>query len=141
MNVNGGGTVLAGSFFSVGTAVNVSGSVVGGTGIVDIGPNGAVKITEAAQTSSYAVEIGSANSNVGGPTTASNGVVNVSGAQSLLNTNGNGMEVGRLGNGSLTVSQGGTVIAGTPGQCRSNPCCSEARAAMAASLSLIRDRI
>ncbi len=113
MNVNSGGTVLAGTSFTVGTAVDISGTVYGGSGVADIGPNGTVEITEAPQTSSYAVEIGTANSNVGGPTPLSNGAVSVSGAGALLDSNDNGLEVGRLGTGSLAISQGGTVVTGT----------------------------
>ena len=114
LDVNDGGTVLAGTQVVVGSATQVGGTIYGGSGTLDIGAGGTVELTLAPQTSSYAVSVGSANSSVSGPTGAASGTVIVSGSGALLNTNGNGMAIGLLSNGTMTVSQGGTVVIGTP---------------------------
>jgi T5SS/PEP-CTERM-associated repeat protein len=113
LNVNTGGTVLAGTGFTVGTATKINSTIYGGTGALNIGTGGTVLVTEAPQTAGYAAVIGTDNSNVGGPTTLATGEVSVSGSGALLNTNDNGISVGQYGNGILTVSQGGSVAAGT----------------------------
>ena len=111
MNVNNGGVVTIGTGLTVGDANVSNGTTNGGTGSLNIGAGGTVKITELPQLSSFAVEIGTSN---GGATGLADGAVTVNGAGALLNTNGNGLEIGREAVGNLTVSQGGTVLAGTP---------------------------
>ena len=113
LDVNNDGTVLAGDGLTVGTATFVNGTIYGGTGVVNIASGGTVMVTRAPQTTSYLVNIGSANSDVGGATNAASGIVTVSGAGSLLNTNNNGLAVGIYSDGSLIVMQGGTVVSGT----------------------------
>jgi T5SS/PEP-CTERM-associated repeat protein len=113
LNVNSGGTVEAVTGVVIGDATSITGTVYGGTGTLNIGAGGVVKVTEPAQTNNFVIEVGTANSSVGGPTTLSDGVLNVSGVGALLDTNGNGIDVGRLGDGSLSVDQGASVVAGT----------------------------
>ena len=60
------------------------------------------------------MEIGSDSTSVGGVTNLANGQITVSGAGALLNANNNGIEIAREGTGNLTVSQGGSVTAGSP---------------------------
>ena len=57
--------------------------------------------------------VGNANASVGGPTNAASGTVTVSGKGALLNTNGDGLAIGLLSTGSMTVSQGGSVVSGS----------------------------
>ncbi len=114
LNVNTGGTVLAGSSLAVGEATTAGGVLYGGSGAINIGPGGLVKIGIAAQTSNYSIIIGNANSTLGNiPTNVANGEVLVSGAGAMLNSNGNAVAVGLLSDGMLTVSKGGTVVAGS----------------------------
>jgi T5SS/PEP-CTERM-associated repeat protein len=113
LTVNGG-TVLATTGYTIGNAATVGGTLHGGTGLLDIGAGGVVKVTEAPQTNSFVVEVGASNGGLTGPTTLSNGTIDVTGAGALLDTNGNPLRIGRFGNGTVTVSQGGSIVAGTP---------------------------
>ena len=112
LNIGAGGTVTSVTGLAVGLANLINGAVVGGNGKVAISGGGVYKVTEAAQSATTAVQIGNANANVGGPTSLSTGEVTVSGVGSLLDTNGNTMEVGRQGTGSLAISKGGSVVVG-----------------------------
>ncbi|HLB96735.1 MAG TPA: Hint domain-containing protein, partial [Acetobacteraceae bacterium] len=105
------GTVLAGEHFVVGNASSLAGTLYAGTGVVSIGAAGTLEVTNPA-TAGFSVEIGPGGS--AGPTNTASGTVTVSGAGALLNANDGGLEVGRLANGSLTVSQGGSVESGSP---------------------------
>ncbi|MGE0415977.1 MAG: Calx-beta domain-containing protein [Acetobacteraceae bacterium] len=111
LNVSNGGTVLAGTNFTIGNAGSIGGTVYGGTGTLRIGAGGVVKVTQAPQTNSPGIVLGQSNV---GSTQLSTGIVQVSGAGALLDSNNNPVEVGRFGNGMLEVSAGGTVMAGTP---------------------------
>jgi T5SS/PEP-CTERM-associated repeat protein len=113
LNVNNGGTVLATTGYVIANAATVGGTLYGGTGLLNIGAGGVVKVTEAPQTNSFVVEVGASSGSLAGPTTLSNGTIDVSGAGALLDTNGNAIDVGRLGNGTINVSHGGSVVAGT----------------------------
>jgi T5SS/PEP-CTERM-associated repeat protein len=112
LTVNSGGMVLSGSQMAVGVALAIGGTVFGGNGAVNIGASGTVAITAPAETSSYGMLIGTANANVGGPSDTATGAMTVSGAGALL-TSASGLAVGYLANGSLTVSQGGSVVVST----------------------------
>ena len=118
LTVNNNGTVLAGTSMTVGTATSASGTIYGGTGELDIGAGGVVRVNNPIAANGYDVSIGSANSTIGtstaGTATGSDsGQVVVSGTGALLDANGRGIAVGWLSNGSLLVSQGGTVLAGS----------------------------
>ena len=113
MYVNTGGTVQVGTSLSVGTATELSGTIYGGSGALSIGAGGTVELTGAPSTTSFEVFIGNANSSIGGPTDLATGEVTVSGVGVLPNTNDNGMAVGFLSNGVLTIGQGATVETGT----------------------------
>jgi T5SS/PEP-CTERM-associated repeat protein len=113
LTVNTGGEVLAGTSIVVGTATEVSGTVYGGTGVLTIGAGGTVALTEASQDSSSGLLVGTDNSSVNGRTDQATGDVTVTGSGAVLNTNLNPIAVGLLGDGLLTVGQGGTVEAGT----------------------------
>ena len=110
--VSNSGTVLAGTELVVGTAEQVSGTIYGGMGQVNIQPGGTVLVNDPSLTG-YAVAIGTANSNVDGPTSTASGQVLVKGAGALLNANDGGISVGFLSEGNLTVSQGATVLTGS----------------------------
>ena len=107
------GTVLAGQHLVVGSAALLSGTVYGGSGTVSIGTGRTLDVTNPSITG-FSTEIGTAGTAVGGPTNTASGAVTVSGAGALFNDNDGGIEVGRLANGSLTVSQGGSVVSGSP---------------------------
>ncbi|MGA3400036.1 MAG: hypothetical protein ABSC95_12520, partial [Acetobacteraceae bacterium] len=113
LTVNHSGMVLAGTGLTVGTATSASGTIYGGNGQLNIGTGGTVEVNNPLLTG-YDVTIGSANSDIGGPTTTASGQALVSGAGALLNANGAGVAVGWLSSGELTVSQGGSVVSGTP---------------------------
>lgn len=114
LNVDNGGTVVTGRNLSVGNATTANGTLYGGTGSVNIGAGGLVRIGIAAQTAAYSVVIGNENASLGNiPTDAAMGQVLVSGAGATLDTNGNPLAVGWWGDGSLTISKGGTVVAGS----------------------------
>lgn len=112
LNVNDGGTVSTGAYLNVGDAALLSGTVYGGTGVLNVGTGGTVQVSAPAQANSYAVAIGTASSNVAGPTNTATGVATVSGTGALLMSN-SGLSVGYAANGTLTVSMGGTVVAST----------------------------
>jgi T5SS/PEP-CTERM-associated repeat protein len=113
LTVNNNGTVLAGTGMTIGTATEAGGTIYGGAGTLDIGPNGLVRASNPTLTG-YAIVVGGANSSIGGPTTADSGTVLVSGTGALLDGNGAGVVVGLLSPGSLVISQGGKVVSGTP---------------------------
>jgi T5SS/PEP-CTERM-associated repeat protein len=112
LDVNSGGTVLAGTGVTVGTATELNGTIYGGTGSLNIGAGGTVLVTEALQSTNYGVIVGNANSSVGGATDLATGVVTVSGSGAILNTNTNGIAVGLLSEGDLVITGGATVVAG-----------------------------
>ncbi|WP_158923365.1 Hint domain-containing protein [Acidisphaera sp. S103] len=117
LTVNGG-TVQVGTTLAVGTGGTITGTggviandtTESGNGTLSIGTGGTVELTGTAQTSSYGVYIASSNN---GTNPSESGVATVSGTGALLNANGNGIAVGQYGSGTLTVSQGGTVVSGT----------------------------
>ena len=113
------GSVLAGEHLVVGNASLLSGTVYGGTGVVSVGADGTLEISSP-NASGFSIEIGTAGTGVGGPTNAATGAVTVSGAGALLNANNSGIEVGRLADGSLTVSQGGSVESSSPNDAQFN---------------------
>lgn len=117
LEVDAGGTVLAGTGLTVGTATLFNGTTYGGTGQLNIGAGGVVRVSNPIQ-GNYVVTIGSANSSIGTSTSgsatgAASGQAMVSGPGALLDANGAGVAVGWLSSGELTVSQGGTVLAGS----------------------------
>jgi autotransporter passenger strand-loop-strand repeat protein/T5SS/PEP-CTERM-associated repeat protein len=111
LNVSNSGTVQVGTTLTVGIGgtIQTDGSYAG-NGTLTIGAGGTVELTGGAQTASFGVLLASSNN---GQITSSDAVVSVSGAGALLNTDGNGIGVGQYGSASLTVSQGGSVSAGT----------------------------
>jgi T5SS/PEP-CTERM-associated repeat protein len=110
LNVDDGGTVLTTNGITVGTATEVNGTVYGGTGRLNIGIGGTVEVTvPTSPTAGFGVSIGNANPSISGPNTVASGVAMVNGAASRLATN-SGIAVGLNGTGSLTVSQGGSVV-------------------------------
>ena len=113
LNVDNGGTVLTGTGMTIGTATLASGTIYGGTGALNIGPGGVVRVNNPALTG-VAITIGGANSSIGGATNAATGEALVSGAGALLDGNGAGLAVGLFSDGSLVISQGGSVASGTP---------------------------
>ena len=114
LNVNSGGLVKIGTSLNIGSATQANGTIYGGTGALNIGAGGTVLITQASQTTITSVVIGTDNSVLGLATGADSGAVTVSGAGARLDTNGNGLEVGRNSIGSLSILQGGSVALGTP---------------------------
>ena len=112
LDVGNGGTVIAGATLVVGNAALINGTTYGGTGIVNIGAGGTLMFTGPAEDTNFAVTIGN-DSNIAGPSNAATGIVNVSGAGALLDTNGSPLAVGLNANGTLDITQGGTVTAGT----------------------------
>jgi T5SS/PEP-CTERM-associated repeat protein len=123
--VNNGGTVLAGTGMTIGTATSASGTIYGGTGELDIGAGGVVRVQNPTLTG-YDITIGNANASIGGTTSgtatgAASGQAVVSGAGALLDANGAGIAVGWLSPGVLTVSQGASVVAGSPDDSLFNP--------------------
>ena len=113
LTVNNGGTVLAGTGLTVGTATTASGTIYGGTGELNIGAGGVVRVNNPLLTG-YDITIGSANASIGGPSSAASGQAIVSGTGALLDGNGAGIAVGSLSSGSLLISQGGSAVSGTP---------------------------
>ncbi len=112
LNVSNSGTVQVGTSLAVGTGGTIqNGTSYAGNGTLTIGAGGTVELTGGAQTASFGVLLASSNNS---QLTSSEAVVTVSGAGALLNTDGNGIAVGQFGTASLTVSQGGSVLAGTP---------------------------
>jgi len=112
LTVLNGGTVQVGTELYVGDGGTLSnGTTETGNGTLTVGAGGTVELTGTAQTASYGVYLG--YSNVGTASTE-NALATVSGAGALLNANGNGIAVGEYGTGSLTVSQGGSVVSGIP---------------------------
>jgi T5SS/PEP-CTERM-associated repeat protein len=110
-----GGTVLTGAGLTVGTATLEGGITYGGAGTLDIGAGGLVKVGIAAQSVTYSVIVGSGNTSLDGkPTTLAGGEAVISGANARLDTNGNGLAIGLLSDGAMTISNGGSVVAGTP---------------------------
>ena len=112
LNISNAGRVLTGIGMTVGTATNIAGVVRGGSGVVNVSAGGTIEVTAPAETTSYGMTIGNANINVGGPTSTASGAVTVSGAGALIASK-SGLSVGLLSNGSLTVAQGGSVVAST----------------------------
>jgi len=107
------GTVEAGTRLLVGLGNVASGTTLGGSGIVNIGPGGVVNIEGNGITASgtAGLSIGTyEGSTVNG---AATGTVNVSGADAILNVGSHYINIGNTGAGYLTVSQGGSVLAGT----------------------------
>jgi collagen type I/II/III/V/XI/XXIV/XXVII alpha len=114
LNVNSGGTVLTGAGITVGTATTANGTIYGGTGALNIGAGGLVKVGIAAQSVNYSVTVGGGNSLLNGvPTSQASGQAVISGAGAELNTNGNPLAIGYLSDGSMIVSQGGSVVSGS----------------------------
>jgi T5SS/PEP-CTERM-associated repeat protein len=113
LNVSNGGTVLAGTGLSVGTATSAGGTIYGGTGALNIGAGGLLRVSNPTLTG-YDITVGNANSSIGGITNAASGEALVSGAGALLDGNGGGLAVGLFSDGGLVISQGGSVITGTP---------------------------
>jgi T5SS/PEP-CTERM-associated repeat protein len=110
LSVNGG-TVQVGSTLYVGQGGTIqNGASYAGNGTLAIGAGGTVELTGGAQTASDGVFLADVNN---GQVSTSNAVLSVSGAGALLNTGGNGIGVGLYGAGTLTVSQGGSVAAGS----------------------------
>jgi T5SS/PEP-CTERM-associated repeat protein len=112
LNVDSGGTVISGATLEVGAAALVSGITYGATGTVNIGAGGTILFTEAPQTNNFVVTIGN-DTNIAGPSNAATGIMNVSGAGALLDTNDNALAVGLNASGTLDVTRGGVVDAGT----------------------------
>jgi T5SS/PEP-CTERM-associated repeat protein len=118
LGVTNGGTVLAGTGMTVGTATSAGGTIYGGTGTLSIGAGGVVRVKNPIAANGYDVVIGGANSSIGTSVTgtatdAATGDALVSGTGALLDATGMGVAVGLLSNGRLTISQGGTVLAGS----------------------------
>ena len=121
--VNTGGTVNAGSTLSIGNTVAVASgmtvitttgtTITNGTSIfashgeATVGAGGLLKANGAgiATAGTSDIEVG-ADQN-------SSGVLNVSGTGATVNTSGYQMAVGEAGQGTMLVSAGGTVLAGT----------------------------
>lgn len=97
MDIGAGGTLLFGGTY------NPIGANPGGNGLLSI-QNGGVARLISAPASVTAFQITNAS--------GANGQVLVSGTGSLLDLNTHGIAVGNTGNGSLSVSAGGTVNAG-----------------------------
>lgn len=114
LSVDSGGVVLTGTGMTIGTATKANGTIYGGAGTLDIGAGGTVEVSIPAQSVNFSVVVGNANASIGGPTRAASGIVIVSGTRALLDTNGNALAIGLLSTGSMTVSQGGSVVSGTP---------------------------
>ncbi len=110
----GTGTVIVGNgaTISTGGTFNAVGYLAGSDGNLTIDAGGAFVSTLAPQTNIYGLVIGAAGSS--GSFAAATGSVLVTGTGALLDTNGHSLQVGLQGNGTLTVSHGGSVIAGTP---------------------------
>ena len=105
-----GEVVDVGTAFNVGLGTIINGTPYGGTGTVTIGAGGVVKVTAAPSTNTV-VQIGAAHNSL--LNTGAVGAVTVTGAGALLDANGSSIAVGRFAEGSLTISQGGTVKSGT----------------------------
>ena len=125
LTVNNGGMVMAGTAIAIGTATSASGTVYGGTGELDIGAGGTVFVNNPVASNGYDVYVGTASSSIGTSTTgtssgAASGQVVVSGAGAVLNANSLGIAVGWLSNGSLMISQGGTVLSGSQNEVAGN---------------------
>ena len=113
LNVNNGGTVLIGTGLYVGEATESNGTIYGGTGALNIGAGGTVLITAPSQSNNTLVQIGTDDNSLGGgPTDQAEGDVTVRGPGALLDTNDNPIGIGQAAIGNLSVSQGGTVLAG-----------------------------
>ena len=114
LTVSDGGTIEVGTSLLVGNTNTIAiGETYAGNGTLTIGAGSTVELTGSPSTTSYEVVIGDAGSGIG-PTNLGTGDVALSGAGALLNTNGNGMAVGYLTNGTLDIGQGATVETGTP---------------------------
>ena len=102
---NGSGTVTLGQAgLLLGSTVTV-GSAAGSTGSVSIAAGGTV--------ASSGPHVAGHSSILLGGDTGSAGSVVVSGAGALLDSGGDRIAIGSSGQGQLTVTQGGTVLAGT----------------------------
>ena len=103
--------VNQGGQFQVGGTNFVVGNNAGSFGSLVINAGGTFKFTGTA-TASTVLNIGRSAATDAQPGAA--GTALVTGTGALLSTNGSALEVGRSGLGSLTVSKGGSVAAGTP---------------------------
>jgi T5SS/PEP-CTERM-associated repeat protein len=110
---NGTGTlVINAATISADGTFSAVGNNPGSNGSVSITAGGTLDFTLPGQSSSAVLSIGRAAA--APPQAQAVGSVTVTGVGALLNTNDNPIDVGRGGSGSLTVSQGGSVAAGTP---------------------------
>ncbi len=111
LSVLNNGTVQVGTTLAVGFGGTIgNGNTETGDGTLAIGAGGTVTLTGAQRTATYGVYL--ATSNIGMASTE-DAVATVSGAGALLDTDGNGIAVGQIGNATLTVSQGGSVASGS----------------------------
>ncbi len=110
LNIKGGGFVSTASGLMVGGATTNNGTVYGGTGSVNIGAGSTFAVT-GTNLNDFTVEIGDGNNS--STTGLAQGYVTVSGAGADLTTNDNPLQIAPYADGILTVSQGGSVTAGT----------------------------
>ena len=118
LTVNTGGKVLAGTGMTVGSATAANGTTYGGTGQLYIGAGGTVQASHPGAYT-YAIVVGGANGSIGDVTSgsatgAASGAAVISGTGALLDANGEGVAIGWLSTGSMTISQGGSVVSGSP---------------------------
>jgi T5SS/PEP-CTERM-associated repeat protein len=113
LTVNDQGKVDVGTQLVVGYAASISGVTYDGNGSVAIGAGGTLAITAAPEYANAAVSIGTTNS-ASLVDFGATGEITVSGTGALLNTGGSPIAIGQRGTGSLTISNNGTVVTGSP---------------------------
>jgi T5SS/PEP-CTERM-associated repeat protein len=99
-----GGTLVTAS----GTTVVTEATLLAGQGVIDVGAGGLLKADGSGITSVGASDI------LVGDGVGATGALNVTGAGATVNSGGYRIGIGAAGQGSLLISQGGTVLAGTP---------------------------
>jgi fibronectin-binding autotransporter adhesin len=112
LGVSGGSVTVSGSLTNSGSLSITNGTVtvtthaVADQGIISVGPGGLLKTTGGGITAAGTPVI-----LVGG---GASSVLNVTGAGAIVNTGGYQLGIGSSGVGSALISQGGTILAGTP---------------------------
>jgi T5SS/PEP-CTERM-associated repeat protein len=104
LDVDNSGTVEAATF-SFATAATIGGTLYSSNAVVRIGAGGVLRATGAHVQGNGSVFIGSG--------IGSTATVDVAGAGALIDSGGDTLFIGTSGTGTLSVRQGGTVLAGT----------------------------
>ena len=102
-----GGLVDAANQLLIGVGSTIAGSYYTGSGTIEIGAGGTIDITGTAHPGSTGVSVGSA--------AGATGVIQIGGSNSTLNVGANLLTIGSSGTGDIALTQGGTLLAASPG--------------------------